>query len=248
MENLDFKNKARILNNELSTYGTKLKHGQALNILAKIEGYATYADYKEKQEHKNTQTVKINKELWDSFVSKRKDFGVPIEIQLETLIEQEIYQTKDDVKIYKYEDKNFHTYLVFAKSKWDAFSIIDSGVLPPYVYDINRVKEVSIETLYGIMIENTWEGIDSNDGMYHMYKSELAEIEGSGITLLSETLIAYQNSLKAMDFEYYLVPNHNDEQVLKMLTKVKEEDPEKYARYMELRKIVIETDKIVQGE
>ncbi len=91
MENLDFKEKARILNNALAAYGTKLKHGQALNILAKIEGYKTYADYKKETEQKDTHTIEIDKEIWNSFISKRKDFGIPVEIQLETLIEQELY-------------------------------------------------------------------------------------------------------------------------------------------------------------
>lgn len=248
MKKLDFKDKARILTSELNTYGTKLKHGQALNILAKIEGYETYADYKEKQEQNNTKIIEINKEIWDRFVSKRKDFGVPVELQLETLIEQEIYQTKDDVKLYKYEDNNFDTYLVFAKSRHDAFCTIDSGVLPPYVYDIKRVKEVNLENLYGIMIRNTWEGIDSDYGMYHMYESELVEIEGSGVALFPEILIDYHNCLKDMGFEYPFMPNHNDEENSKLLIEVKEKNPEKYTRYMELHNIVLETDKIVKGK
>ena len=245
MESLDFKEKARILNNELSAYGTKLKHGQALNILAKIEGYKTYADYKKEEEQKKTQTIEIDKEIWNNFVSKREDFGVPVEIQLETLIEQELYQTNDGVKLYKYEDDNFDTYLVFAKSKHDALSIIDASYLPPDIYDISRVKEVSFETLYGIMVLNTWKGIDD---MYHEYESKLIDTEGSNVALFSQTLIAYQNSLEAMEFEYGLVPDHNDEQVSKWLTEDKEKDPEKHASYMELRKIVLETDKKVKGE
>ena len=246
MKKLELKDKARILNNELSTYGTKLKHGQALNILAKIEGYETYADYKKDQDEKNSETIEIDKEIWDNFISKRENFGIPLKIQLETLIEQEIYQTKNDVKLYKYEDNNFDTFLVFAKTKWDAFSIIDSGILPPYVYDINRVKEVSFETLKGIMIRNTWEGIDSSDGMYHIYTSELAEIEGSGVTFFPETLIEYRKSLESMEFEF--VPDHNNEEISKWLKQEKEKDPEKYDRYMKLREIVLETNKIVKGK
>lgn len=247
MKKLDFKEKARILNNALSSYGTEVKHGQALNILAKIEGYETYADYTQKQ--KNTQSIEISKEIWDSFVSKRKDFGVPVEVQLETLIDQEIYQTKDDVKLYKYEDKHFDTYLVFAKSKRDAFSIIDSGVLPPYTYDIGRVKEINLETLYGIMIRNTWKGIDSNDGQYNIFESELAEIEGSGMSLFPETLIAYQKSLDAMEIvDGQIVPDHNDEKISEWLNEEKEKNPDKYTKYLELHKLVLETDKIVKGE
>ncbi len=248
MENLDFKEKARILNNELAAYGTKLKHGQALNILAKIEGYKTYADYKKETEQKDTHTIEIDKEIWNDFVSKREDFGVPIEIQLETLIEQELYQTNDGVKLYKYEDENFDTYLVFAKSKGDAFSIIDSGWLPAHVYAPTRVKEVSLEILYGMMIRNTWKGIDSYDGMYNIYESEVVEVEGSGTSCFPKTLIEYKQSLETMEFEYHLVPNHNDEEVLKLLKKEKQKDPENFSRYMELRKIVLETDKKVKGK
>ena len=247
MQNIDFKDKARILNNALSPYGTELKHGQVLNILAKIEGYETYADYKEEQ--KNIQTVEIDKEIWDSFVSKRKNFGIPVEIQLETLIEQEIYQTKDDVKMYKYEDRNFDTYFVFAKSKGDALAIIDASYLPPCIYDIERVKEVSLKILYGVMIANTWKGIDSGHGMYHEYESELVDTIGGNAALFSETLIEYQNNLEAMEIvDGPVVPNHNDEKISKCLKEEKDKDPEKYTRYMELHKIVLEIDKIVKGE
>lgn len=249
MKNLDLKDKAQILNNELTRLGQKLGHVQTLNILAKTEGYETYADYKEKQEQKNTQTIEIDKKIWDSFVSKRKDFGVPVEIQLETLMEQELYQTKDDVKLYKYEDSHFDTYLVFAKSKGDALSIIDASCLPPSIYDLERIKEVSLEILYNVMIVNTWEGIDSGDGMYHRYESELVDTEGLSVALFPETLIAYQNSLESMELvDGQIVPNLHDEKISKWLKEEKEKDPEKYAKYMELHKIVLKTDKIVKGE
>lgn len=245
MKILDFKDKARALNNELNTYGAKLKHAQILNILAKIEGYKTYADYKAIQEEKHTQTVNINKETWDSFVAKRKDFGVPIEEQLEMLIEQEIYQVKDDVKLYKYEDSHFDTYLVFAKSKRDALAIIDGSYLPPDIYDIERVKEVSLETLYGIMIANRWKGID-DDGTYHQYRSELVDVDGS-VAFFSETLISYDRILQSMDFYEYQVLNHDDEQILEYLKEEKEKDPEKYKKYIELHETVLSVNEIVKG-
>ena len=249
MKNLDLKDKAQILNNELTRLGQKLGHVQTLNILAKTEGYKTYADYKKETEQKDTHTIEIDKEIWNSFVSKREDFGVPVEIQLETLIEQELYQTNDGVKIYKYEDSNFDTYLVFAKSKHDALSIIDGSCLPPDIYDRERVKEVSLEILYGTMIVNTWEGIDSGDGMYHHYKSELVDTIGGSVALFPETLIAYQNSLESMELvDGQIVPNLHDEKISKWLKEEKEKDSEKYAKYMELHKIVLETDKIVKGE
>jgi len=249
MKNLDLKDKAQILNNELTRLGQKLGHVQTLNILAQTEGYKTYANYKEKQEQKNTQTIEIDKEIWDSFVSKREDFGIPVEIQLETLIEQEIYQTKEDVNLYTYEDRNFDTYLVFAKSKRDALSIIDGSYLPPSIYDIGSVKEVSLETFHGIMIQNTWKGIDIGDDRYNEYKSVLVDAEGGNTALFSETLMAYQNNLDAMELvDGQIVPDHHDEKILEWLKEEKQKDPEIYTRYMELHEIVLETDKIVKGE
>jgi len=245
MKNLDLKEKAKILKNELERVGQKLGHVQTLNILAKLEGCKNHSEYQEKQ--KNKQTIKIDKEIWNSFVSKREDFGVPVEIQLETLIEQEIYQISEEVKLYKYEDSNFDTYFTFAKSKHDALSLIDASYLPPSIYDIERVREVRLEELYGVVIANKWKGID-DDYMYNQYESELIDVNGS-MAIFSETLTQFDYLLQDMELvDGQIVPNHKDSQILKWLEEKKEEEPEKYKKYMKLHKTVLDTDKIVKGE
>ncbi len=241
---IQFKEKAKLLKEELNMIGVSLKHTQALRVLSRIEGYESYQEYCSFEKKKNTIGVEINRDVFDGISSLSENMGIACEAYINNLIEIELSQDMQEcsVKLYKFEDPlDFDTYLVFGTSKYNAMVLLDNCGWPPGTMDSSTLREVKLDETKGLIIYNQWTDTDDSSEMIANIYDERVWLEDNAFELISCEKLNEYNRLHQDEEVYNEILKYDadyQKAVSLLINHPTESFSSKLKRYLEIKKLI----------